>query len=701
MFLTALPKKARVAGVAAAALVASRVLWGLGFLVFVGHGAYTTFGVGRGQWDWVIGPWTPFVVFAICTAVSVARGLSDRRERAAWFVLALGLGFYALSPFLAAATHSDSPPGFPAPAELLAWTMYPCGLLAVWLLARAQRSRVRADLWLDGVIGGLAVASVGVVVIFDLVIDPLASLAGSPGNVVYVLGDLLVLGFGIGSCALLGWRPSPALVAVILGFVALGVDDTMFLSETVKGTFVPGGSLDSYWLLAVLLIAAAAAWSPPARQLVHPVTPRSVVAFPFVFALVTVFLAGYEALTQTDKLLAVALTMLTLLAVVVRFALTVRAHLTMIEVTERDAITDALTGLGNRRKLLRDAEIVFAEASDERPVLFAIFDLDGLKIYNDTNGHPAGDALLARLGARLASAMGPTGQAYRIGGDEFCILLAGDSQQRRQGLAAASAALTERAESFTISSCYGSVLVPAEANDTTEAMQCADRRLYASKSGRSSAPGLQAREILRQILLESEPDLDDHGDVVSRLAHAVACRLGIDGKELIAVTHSAELRDIGKIAVPDAILHKPGPLTDDEWQFMRRHATIGESFLLPIPALKDAARIVRAIHERYDGGGYPDGLRAQEIPLGARIIFACDSYHSMITDHPYRIGMSHHDALAELRRHSGTQFDPRVIEALVAALTTFDPDLREESTVTADAHRGGTARGPRPLAAGG
>jgi HD-GYP domain-containing protein (c-di-GMP phosphodiesterase class II) len=118
------------------------------------------------------------------------------------------------------------------------------------------------------------------------------------------------------------------------------------------------------------------------------------------------------------------------------------------------------------------------------------------------------------------------------------------------------------------------------------------------------------------------------------------------------------------------------------------------------PALKAAARIVRASHERYDGGGYPDGLHAQEIPLGARIIFACDSYHAMTTDHPYRTGMSHDDALAELRRHSGTQFDPSVIEALVAALTTFDPHLREQSTVTAEARRGGTARGPRPRAAG-
>ena len=466
-----------------AAIAASRALWALGLLVAVGHGSYTTFGVGRGRWDWLVSQWTPSVVFAICAAVIVARGRSVRRERAAWFVLAIGMGFYALGA--AALNFRYLSTGFPSVSDVLTWTLYPCGLLAIWLLARAQRGQVRAYLWLDGVIGGLAVAATGVVVIFDLVIDPLASVAGSPGNVVYVMGDLLILGFGIAACALLTWRPSQALVALIIGFTALAVDDTLFMSAVVSGTFVPAGQLDSYWLFAVLLIAAAAAWSRPVRRLDNRLTARSMVVIPFVFALVAVILAGYEALIQQNTLLAVALTTLTLLVVVVRFGLTVRAHLAMIEATERDAMTDALTGLGNRRKLYHDAEMVFSEASDERPVLFALFDLDGLKIYNDTFGHPAGDDLLVRLGDRLAKAMGAAGHAYRIGGDEFCILVAGDAQQRHRSLTAATAALTDHSESGIIGCCCGSVLVPVEAIDTTEAMQCADRRLYAAKYARS------------------------------------------------------------------------------------------------------------------------------------------------------------------------------------------------------------------------
>lgn len=665
----------------ASGIAISRLLWLTGFFVFVLHGANTVFDVGAGRWEWVTTQWTPVIVFAICTATSIIRGLSYRRERAAWFALAVGLAFYALGAAVLAVV--TLPSGFPAVPDLLAWMLYPAALLALWRLAGVQRRWPRADLRLDGVIGGLAVASVGVVIVFDVVIDPLAPLAGSPGNLVFVMGDLLAIGFGIGACALLGWRPSGALVTLILGFVALAIDDTLFMSAVVKGTFVPAGPLDSYWLLAVLLITAAAAWAPPVPRLDKSVKPTSVIAFPVMFALMTVVFAGYAALMRTHNVLAIVLTTLTLFAVVARFALTIRAHLAMIELSEHDAVTDPLTGLGNRRKLRRDAEALFAEATLEHPVLFAIFDLDGLKPYNDTYGHPAGDALLVRLGAKLSSAMGPTGCAYRIGGDEFCLLLTGGSQQRDRALTAAAAALTDRSESSTIGNCYGSVLVPSEATDVAEAMQHADRRLYTAKFKRPNAAGREARETLRRILIDSDPGFDDSHDVVGRLVHAVAGRLGIDGEQLAAVTHAAALRDIGRIAIPDAILHKPGPLTDEEWQSMRRHAAVGESVLLSIPALKAAAHIVRASHERYDGGGYPDGLGGQQIPLGARIIFACNAYHAMITDRPHRAAMSHADALAELHRHSGTQFDPVVIETLASVLSTSDPQARAPGSTSA------------------
>lgn len=451
-------------------------------LIVVAQAAYTVFGIGRGHWDWLATMWTPAVLFAVCTAVIGCRALPRRRDRVAWACLTVGMALYAVASIVLAV---EPPTSFPSVADVFSWALYPFALVAIWLLARVQRGSVRGDLWLDGVIGGLAVASAGVVVAFGVVIDPLESLAGAQGTVLYVAADLLVLGFGIGSWALLGWRPSPALVAVIVGFTALAIDDTLYLSQVVRGTFEPAGPLDSYWMFTVLLIAAAAAWAPPVERLDDRVTLRSAVVIPFVFALVAVLLAGYLAVMPRNNLFAVALTLLTLLAVVVRLAFTVRAHLRMIEATEHDALTDALTGLGNRRKLLRDAEELFGEATNERPVLFGMFDLDGLKKYNDSYGHPAGDALLLRLGTRLERAVAPIGHAYRIGGDEFCILVAGDEQQCRAGQTRAAEALTDTLESFTVGNCCGYVLIPSEARDTAEAMRCADRRLYAAKSNRS------------------------------------------------------------------------------------------------------------------------------------------------------------------------------------------------------------------------
>jgi HD-GYP domain-containing protein (c-di-GMP phosphodiesterase class II) len=134
-----------------------------------------------------------------------------------------------------------------------------------------------------------------------------------------------------------------------------------------------------------------------------------------------------------------------------------------------------------------------------------------------------------------------------------------------------------------------------------------------------------------------------------------------------AVRQAAALHDIGKAAVPDAILNKPGPLSEDEWVFMRRHTVIGERIMQAAPALAAAAPLVRSSHERFDGAGYPDALAGREIPLGASVIAVCDAYDAMVSDRPYRAALTHAEALAELQRCAGTQFDPAVVRAFVAA----------------------------------
>jgi len=156
---------------------------------------------------------------------------------------------------------------------------------------------------------------------------------------------------------------------------------------------------------------------------------------------------------------------------------------------------------------------------------------------------------------------------------------------------------------------------------------------------------------------------------VADTTRSVAARLGLDGAELEDVVRAAELHDIGKTAIPDAILYKPGRLDSEEWRFMRRHAIIGEKILSAAPALAQTAKLVRSTHERPDGNGYPDGLRGEEIPLGSRIIFVCDAFDAMTSQRPYQSQRSTAEALAELRRCAGTQFDPDVVEAFCEEAT--------------------------------
>ena len=334
---------------------------------------------------------------------------------------------------------------------------------------------------------------------------------------------------------------------------------------------------------------------------------------------------------------------------------------------EAQASTDALTGLGNRRQLLRDLDRRVRAAQRDDPVVLTMFDLNGFKNYNDTFGHPAGDALLVRLGAALATAVGGfDGTAYRPGGDEFCVLAGAGRQHEMEQ--AAHAALSEAGEGFAISAAFGSVVVPRDTGDAAEAMRKADEAMYAQKhSGRATA-GRQSSDVLLTALSERHPDLGDHLDGVTELAADVAGRMGIDGEERVQLHHAAALHDIGKVAIPDAIINKPAALDDDEWAFMRRHTLIGERIIAAAPALGRAAKLVRSSHEAFDGSGYPDALAGVEIPLGARIIAVCDAFDAMISNRPYSTPKTTGEALAELRRCAGSQFDPAVVDVFEQVL---------------------------------
>jgi diguanylate cyclase (GGDEF)-like protein len=363
-----------------------------------------------------------------------------------------------------------------------------------------------------------------------------------------------------------------------------------------------------------------------------------------------------------------------------------------------EATVDPLTGLANRRQLAEDLGSVWSQVSEERPVRLVLFDLDGFKAYNDNFGHLGGDMLLTRLAQAFKRAIGACGCAYRLGGDEFCALLWAGTGEALVGdcLHALSAA----GDGFSITASYGVVMLPAEATDTQMALQLADERMYAHKDSSRASAGKQTRDLALQILAAHEPELLSHASHVAELADGVARRLGIKGHDLADVVRAAELHDIGKVAIPYSLLHKAGPLDEQEWKLMRHHPIVGASILGAAPALAHVAEIVGATHERYDGKGYPRGLSGAQIPRASQIVFVCDSFDAMICERPFGEAKSEARALAEIERCAGSQFDPRVVDAFLAEHAARRAErLREAheqpASDPAERARGEAERAPR------
>jgi diguanylate cyclase (GGDEF)-like protein/putative nucleotidyltransferase with HDIG domain len=423
------------------------------------------------------------------------------------------------------------------------------------------------------------------------------------------------------------------------------------------------------WWLGLALVALAA-WQPARRAprpSAHAERPWAI-APPVAFVVIATGVLVYGALRATAlNIGALGLAMATIAAVAVRLVLTFRASLALLRAVRAESVTDALTGLPNRRALtVALKETITGAEGDAEPAVLALFDLDGFKNYNDAFGHQAGDALLTRLGATLARAV--NGHGYRMGGDEFCVLLMGEPSHVAPTLEAAAAALSEHGEGFSVTASWGAVAVPGEAQTAEDALRIADQRMYAHKNGGRPSPSRQSTDVLLQALAERYPELDEHSLGVASLAEQTARALGLEPDDIEAVRLAAELHDIGKVAIPETILNKPGPLDDLEWEYMRRHSVIGERIIAAAPSLQRVAKMVRASHERFDGGGYPDGLAGDGVPLGARIVAVCDAYDAMVTARPYSAAQHVEDAVAELRRCAGAQFDPVVVDAFCDVL---------------------------------
>jgi GGDEF domain-containing protein len=394
----------------------------------------------------------------------LGRALLVRAERSAWFFIGSALLATTCGDILYDFWYDGNPP-FPSAADLAYLAFYPLLYVGIVLLLRRRVSTFNASLWLDGLVAATAAGALGASVLVEVVVnsthgDQLVVLT----NMAYPIGDILLLGLLVFVFSVTRWQPGRAWTLIAVGLVFNTVGDGLFLYATAAGSYVEGTYLDLVWPLSLVLVAFAA-WQRPGRVPRVQLQDRAMLGTPIVcgFAATAVLLA---ASLLPVHAFALALASSTIVLVLARTALTFRENTQLLEDSRREAMTDSLTGLANRRKLLLDLQAELDHMHVGEPRMLALFDLNGFKSYNDAFGHPAGDALLSRLAAKLAVAVAPVGDAYRMGGDEFCALLPASEPELHR----VAKALCESGEGFAVTNAYGAVVIPDDATTVSTAL---------------------------------------------------------------------------------------------------------------------------------------------------------------------------------------------------------------------------------------
>ena len=633
---------------------------------------HSVVGIGPSAWDFEIEHWVFDFVALACAFIVLSRAATRTDGRRGWALIGAGLLLWGLSGlYESVSLATGSGPGFPSVVDAGYLLGYPVLLFGVAILVELRIPRMTLGGWIDVLIGGLVIATLGYALLMDFVLEETTGSGFEVGVAVsYPILDLVALAVAAAALALTGWRPGRALALVAIGTAAAAVGDAVHTYRALDGVTDPE-SWSLLWPLGTALIALGALQRPSSlAQVTGRAEGWRALASPSVFGVGV--LAFQLVVSPGEGETVRVLTLATVAAVVARIVFTFTENRRLVSLLERDG----LTRLGNRSKLAVDVRRLLMEP-DTDPHVLTILDLDGFKAYNDAFGHPAGDSLLLRLGGRLGAAVRDRGHAYRLGGDEFAVLTQGSPEEAATLIEDASEALSEKGEGFRITSSYGSVELPAEANTATNALQLADQRMYKHKDSRRETPAGEVQAVVVRILQHRSSVLGDRGDAVATVAKEIGRALDLSQDELGALGRAAELHDVGKMAIPDELLVKTDALDDDEWEFIRQHTILGERILSAAPSLAPLAAIVRSTHERWDGKGYPDGLQGEEIPLAARIISVCDAYEAMIRARPYAESRKPDEALAELRRCAGTQFDPRIVDTLGELLDQVRTERRE------------------------
>lgn len=458
------------------------------------------FGVGvGGDLDFAIGEVLYDAVVLGAGVACLVRASSYPRERTAWLLIGLAILVWGAAEVYWTAFIADNPAApYPSPADAAYLAFYPLAYAGLAMLVRARAHEMNWRLWMDGAIAALGTAALGAAFVFDFVAE---QATGTTLQVLttlaYPLGDIAMVAAVVGVVALTGWRPGRTWSLLLAGLSALVVADIAFTLQA-NDAALPGGQwIDPIYLTAAVFLAAAV-WQPAeAAEITAPpnADQRREIVVPALFAAVMIGLFAMQYFSAASGLSTV-LWAATMTAVIVRLAMSDRENKLLLEQVR----TDSLTGLGNRGRMEVDLDAECARATVERPTKLLLYDLNGFKRYNDTFGHPAGDTLLTRLGRALDEAVGEDGTAYRVGGDEFCVLLACEQERFDAVAREAAKALTATEKGVTVSASWGGAAIPGEADQPPKALQLADLRMYAQKESRriddeAGEPALKAARL--------------------------------------------------------------------------------------------------------------------------------------------------------------------------------------------------------------
>ncbi len=599
------------------------------------------------------------------------------------------------------------------------------GFRSVWARSRIRRPDARIlPVLIPVTAGGLATLVAAVLAVQGAGF----SLATMGGLIVLVIGATLAEGFPVpielegmaaggvslaavfivGAAVIYGWAPAVLVAFLSLALVQLvqkrGLERLVYngaayaLSAGAAGVAadaLEGRAGISAWVVAVLAASAAfyatnvaliaAIVARVAGERFLSLIARSVRSTAIPFSIMASVSLTLTVLWHHSPLLSAAL--VGPLVAVALYQRSVHEALAAM----RLALTDPLTGLGNHRhfheRLQADLD---RSAQQALPFSLCLVDIDDFKHVNDRHGHPMGDRVLAQVASRLRQG----GEAFRLGGDEFALLLPGRTEREALDVANVvleriSATTFEHGGRLTLSA--GVATFPLHGTDRAELVRVADNALYWSKEhGKACATAFRggaaelgdlrrlgqerdrharflAAEGLARAVDARDAYTGEHSAEVGELAARIAARMGRDSDEVELLRLAGSLHDVGKLAIPEDILRKPGPLSEAERIVLERHPQIGFRMLDSL-GVEPVATWVLHHHERWDGSGYPNRLAGAGIPLGARILFVADAYDAMTTDRVYRGRLSHERAVHELERCAGTQFDPDVVAALRAEL---------------------------------